>query len=119
MGRKNIRLWLVTWEGDHGRENNIALLLPATTAEGRVAELVALLYANERGTLAERLAQAVTRNDAERPYRARCASPEGERAGHFVCGENPWLYARRVERAAVDTGEDGAKWLRWSELPEN
>lgn len=116
MGRKNIRLWLVTWEGDHGREDNIALLLPAKTAEGRVAELVALLYASECGTFAERLAQAVRRDDAERPYRSRCASPEGEGEGHFICGENPRLYARRVERVAVETGGDGAEQLHWSEI---
>ncbi len=117
MARPNVKAWLFTWEGDHGMENNVALLLRADTAQSRVAELVALLYANACGSFAERLSQALVRDDAERPYRARLATPGGaEREGRFICGGNPCLYARRVEQVTVDTGNDGAERLRWSEI---
>ncbi len=110
-------MWLVTWEGDHGMENNLALLLHPATAQARVAELVTLLYANVCGSLSERISQATVRDDAERPYRARAVAPDGkEREAHFICGGNPFLYARRVERVAVETGDDGGERLRWSEI---
>jgi hypothetical protein len=117
MARRNVKAWLFTWEGDHGMENKVALLLRADTAESRVAELVALLYANACGSFGERLSQALVRDDAERPYRTRFAMPRGaERESHLMCGGNPCLYARRVERVTVDTGDDGAERLRWSEI---
>ena len=108
---RNVKAWLVTWEGDHGRENNVALLLPWRTAQARVAELTSLLYANIQGTLSERLLQATIHDDAERPYRAR-----REREGHVLCGENPYLYARRVERLVVGCDENGAERLHWREI---
>jgi len=117
MARRNVKAWVVTWEGDHGRENNVALLLRADTAQARVAELVALLYANACGSLRERLAQALVRDDAERPYRARSETPDGvAREGHVIGGENPCLYARRVERVVVESSDDGSERLRWSEI---
>ena len=120
VARKNLRVWLVTWEGEHGMQDNVALLLRADTSENRVAELVTLLYANACGSLGERISQATIRDDAERPYRACAVAPDGkEREGHFVCGGNPFLYARRVERVTVETGDDGAELLRWSETADN
>jgi hypothetical protein len=116
---RNIKAWLITWEGDHGRENNVAMLLHPATAEGRVADLVALLYANECGTFGERLAYAMQRNHFDRPYRARLANWTGhELEGHFVCGENPYIYGRLVERVTVEPGDNGAEMLRWTEIDE-
>ena len=117
MKRRNVRAWLVTWEGDHGRQDNVALLLNPATAHARAADLVALLYANAFGSFSERVSQATVRDDAQRPYRARSATPDGvEREGHFTCGENPCLYARPVEQVTMDSGEDGTERLRWSEI---
>ena len=117
MRRRNAKAWLITWEGDHGRENNVAMLLHPATAEGRVADLVALLYANERGTFGERLVYAMERDRIGHPYRARLASRDGrELEGHFICGENPCLYARRVEYVTVEPGDNGAEVLRWAEI---
>ncbi len=119
MGRRNVKAWLITWEGDHGRYDNVALLLRPDTAQARVAELVALLYANACGSLSERISQALTRDDTERPYRARSETPHGvERDDHFICGENPRLYARRVERLSVESGDDGTERLCWREIED-
>ena len=105
MRRRNIRAWLVTWEGDHGREDNVALLLPFKTAESRVAELVTLLYANTLGAFEERIAQAATIDWAERPYQVRQETRSGAgREGYLVCGDNPCLYARKVEQVTGDNG---------------
>lgn len=117
MRRKNIRAWLVTWEGDDSGEDKIALLLHPATAESRVAHLTALLYANTHGTFTERIACAVERDPAHHPYRAELASRNGrECEGQFICGGNPYLYARLVDQVTVETGENGGEMLRWREI---
>ena len=115
--RRNVKAWLITWEGDHSRESNVAMLLHPATAEGRVMDLMALLYVNEYGTLAERLIYAGERDRIHHPYRARLADRNGrDLDGHFICGENPWLYARLVEHVTVEHTETGAEILRWTEI---
>ena len=117
MRRRNTKAWLVTWEGDHGREDTVALLLPARTAGSRVAELVTLLYANTLGTHEERIAQATIADWAERPYRVRQEARGGaEREGHLLCGGNPRLYARKVEHVTVENAGDGVARLTWREI---
>jgi hypothetical protein len=117
--QRNVKAWLITWEGDHGKENNVAMLLHPATAEGRVADLVALLYANERGTFGERLIYAMERDRIGHPYRARLASRNSrELEGHFICGETPSLYARLVEHVTVETCDNGPEVLRWVEIDD-
>jgi hypothetical protein len=117
MRRKNVRAWLFTWEGEHGRQDNIALLLHPATAKGRVAHLVGLLYANEHGTFTERITHATDTDPAHHPYRASLAIRDGrECEGHFVCGGNPYLYARLVEQVTVEPGDNGSEMLRWREI---
>ena len=116
MARRNVKAWLITWEGDHGREDNVAMLLHPATAESRVAGMMELLYANQRGTLAERLVYAIERDPALHPYRSRVATRGGrEDDGHLLCGDDPYLYARRVEHVTVGRGEEEAEALRWTE----
>jgi hypothetical protein len=117
MRRKNVRAWLVTWEGEHGKQDNVALLLHPAMAESRVAHLVALLYANVRGTFTERITHATDTDPAHHPYRAEILNRNGrEREGHFICGGNPYLYARLVEQVTVESGENGGEILRWREI---
>ena len=117
MRRKNVKAWLITWEGDHDRDDNVAMLLHPGIVEGRVADLMALLYANEYGSFSERVVYAMERDPFHHPYRARLGSRDGrELAGHLVCGRNPYLYGRRVERVTVLEGDDGTQSLQWSEI---
>jgi hypothetical protein len=114
--RKNVRAWLITWEGDHGREDNIAMLLHPETAESRVAHLLGLLSANTLGTLEDRLAYVMERDPIDHPHRPRRGGPDGrERDGHFTCGANPYLYARRVEAITIEK-TDGGETIRWREI---
>ena len=116
MRQKNVRAWLITWEGNHGREDNIAMLLRPETAESRVAHLTAMLYANALGTFEDRLAYIVERDPFNHPYRPWRGSPDGrELDGHFMCGANPYLYARRVEGITIEKTER-TEMLRWREI---
>ncbi len=117
MGRKNVRAWLITWEGKHQREDNVVLLLNAKTAPSRVAELLGVLYANSVGSATERIAQLLHGDSPETPYRARRGNPAGLNVeGHFTCGENPCLYARLVEHVEVESDGNGAEALTWREI---
>jgi hypothetical protein len=118
MRRKNVKAWLITWEGDHGRgEENVAMLLHPRMTEMRVGQLVELLYANAYGTFGERLVYAVERDHFSYPYRARRAERNGlDWECHLLCGGNPYLYARPVEQVVVENGGDGAELLRWAEI---
>jgi hypothetical protein len=117
MRRKNIKAWLITWEGDHGRDDRVVMLLHPKMTEQRVGELIELLYANAYGTLGERLVYAVERDHFNHPYRARRAERSGQDwECHLMCGVNPYLYARPVEQVSVEQGEDGAELLQWREV---
>jgi hypothetical protein len=55
------------------------------------------------------------RDHFSHPFRARHAKRDGDDwDGHFLCGENPYLYARRVERVTVEDGEA----LHWRKLDD-
>jgi hypothetical protein len=70
-----------------------------------------------RYTLEDRLACVMERDPINHPHRPSRGSPDGhEREGHFLCGANPYLYARRVEAVAIEKSEDGAETLRWREI---
>jgi hypothetical protein len=118
MRRINVKAWLITWEGDHNKENAVAMLLPPKMVEQRVGEFIELLYANARGTLGERLIYATERDHFNLPYRARRAQRNGgDWESHLLCGENPYLYARLVEQVTVEgAGENGAESLQWREI---
>jgi hypothetical protein len=103
--------------GDGRPEDNIAMLMQPATAEGRVMDMMALLYANACGTPSERLAYAAHRDRTIHPYRAWLASRNRrEREGHFICGGNPYLYARLVEQVTVESTETGTELLHWREI---
>jgi hypothetical protein len=113
MRPRNVKAWLITWEGDHRLENPVAMLLHRRTPLRRVGEVIELLYVNAYGTLAERLVYATERNDWSYPYRAHLPDWNGRNwEGQLVCGENPYLYARIVEHLVVGAGEA----LHWSEV---
>lgn len=117
MRRRNVRAWLVTREGEHAGQDKVALLLHPATAKGRVAHLVALLYANEYGSFTERVAYATDRGPTGHPYRASLAIRNGRECdGQFICGGNPYLYARLVEGVTVEAGDNGSETLRWREI---
>jgi hypothetical protein len=113
MRLKNVKAWLITWEGDHKREGRVAMLLHPRTPVRRVGDLIELLYVNACGTFAERLVYASERNDWNYPYRAHLPDWNGrDWEGHLVCGENPYIYARIVEHLVVGAGEA----LQWREV---
>lgn len=114
---KNVRAWLFTWEGDHGKDDHVAMLLHPDTALSRVAMMAALLYTNALGSASERMAYAIDRDPASHPNRARLRTIFGhEMEGYFLCGDNPCLYARLVEQVTVVRQESGEEVLRWQEL---
>jgi len=96
MRRRNVRAWLITWEGDHESEDSVAMLLHPRTPPRRVGEVIELLYVNACGTCGERLVYATERNDWNYPYRAHSPDWRGRDCTGLVCGKNPYLYARLV-----------------------
>ncbi len=108
MAKAGMVAWLVTWEGPKRVEPLAAILNYRTNADC-VATIVELLYA-----LLQRVDDLVSyaRKPANNPYRAT-------RSGNgFICGHNPWLYARLVDQLKVKTNaETGVQTITWMERP--
>ncbi len=88
----------------------VAAVLNYRTDETCVSAIVELLYAL-RGASVEELA-AYARKPKSNPYRA----PQDGTG--FVCGHNPWLYARLVDTLKVETDAGtGLQTVSWIERP--
>lgn len=113
--------WLITWDwcGEHAAvTDRIAAILGARKSESKVAELVEFIYMHSRSSVGE-IAHYANR-PSRIPFKAQRSMvingvPHGER---IICGNNPWLYARKVSDLNVhsDPGSD-IETISWMEPP--
>lgn len=105
-------VWLITWEGTNAGAlpERVAAVLHHRTNGKCISAIVELLYALQ-GASVEELA-AYARKPTSNPYRA------AQDGNGFVCGHNPWLYARLVEKLKVETDTGtGVQTISWIERP--
>jgi hypothetical protein len=109
--------WLVTWEimGDGNEiKNPTAAILNYRLPAKKVREIVELIYVNTHFSLSERLAYA--RNKKSSPYLAKYDTIHGVPwQGGIVCGHNPWLHARLVDKLTLKIDKNGQEILTWKE----
>ncbi len=99
--------WLITWEGTNPPER-LAAILHWRTSEKCIPVIVELLYALQ-GASVEELA-AYARKPTSNPY------PVTQDGNGFVCGHNPYLYARPVYKVEVATDAGtGVQTISWLE----
>ena len=103
MGRQKGRTaWLVTWEqvGDSAVLEKIAAILKPQLGGERVRDLVGFLYASLKYEPYEQL--EIIAGLRSTPYPPAFGSvkngPAGIWQGEVICGDNPFLKARMVER---------------------
>jgi uncharacterized NAD(P)/FAD-binding protein YdhS len=114
-----MKAWLITWEWC-GRNaavaDKAAAILPPQYSDGRVADIVQLLYNLATLELSEWVAYA--KRPGQIAYKPRVGMvinsvPHGER---IICGHNPWLYGRRVIELCVrQEPETGFEVIEWTE----
>jgi hypothetical protein len=112
---RGIKAWLITWEhsGAHAKPpRRIAAVLNSRRTPKRVLEIVELLYIYETSSPAELVLYAAGKHN---PFPAAFTEIEGVTyEGEIICGHNPHLRARRVERLYyVGDGaeEDQLAWI--------
>ena len=110
--KRGTTVWLVTWEhqGEHARPpRSIAAIFNQRWSDKRVHEAIEWLYANEALSLFERVAYAAKRFN---PYPAEFITVGAVRwSWRIICGDNPFLYARIVDRfTCVSDEESTATW---------
>jgi hypothetical protein len=115
-----MKAWLVTWDwmGDHALvENRIAAILNPRMSAGNVRNLVEFLYANFTFSLDEKIKYA--NNRRFNPFPAQFGLLNGiPWEGYIHCGDNPWLFARKVsDIRLIDNGmvEEQLVWKEDSE----
>ena len=112
-----IKAWLVTWDwvGDHTkRHNKVAAILNPRLSAHRVREFVELFYINTCYSLSERTAYVA--NKKNNPYPAEFMDINGVPwMGAIHCGDNPWLYARRVNDLVIGRDGRGKEIAIWKE----
>lgn len=118
--RIGISAWLVTWEwaGDHAKsERKIAAVLNPHWFPDRVREYVEFIYVNSSYAISERIAYA--KNRSFNPYPAQFMRLAGgiPYEGEIICGDNPWLFARRVDHLAATGEPDCEEAVVWTERP--
>lgn len=114
--RKGNSVWLVTWEwvGDYAKPGNIiaAILNPRWSAE-RVREYVEFIYVLSQYTVSEQVGYA--KNRSFNPYPAKFNQIRGiPWQGQIICGHNPYLFARLVDKLTVtdDSNEEKVIWAK-------
>jgi len=109
--------WLITWEWWNGH-TKIALALRGRLSPKRVKEIVESLYAYSQYTPSEFVRYCVEKNGKDNPYPAKFADIKGVTwEGRIYCGDNPRLYARKVDNLDIYMREDGESDIRWEERP--
>jgi hypothetical protein len=114
-----MKAWMITWENAEVRRRlpeKIAALLSPRLSSSRVAELVELLML--RATCDAGAMAYCARRPKERLHRAATSLlinqiPHGDRV---LCGQNPWLYGRKVSELSVSR-EGDMEVLSWREPP--
>jgi hypothetical protein len=110
--------WLVTWEamGDHAlayiEEEIEAILNPRFSAK-RVAEIVQFLYIQKTYTVWERL--LFVKNKSNAPAIQYGSANGIVWRGRINCGDNPCLFARKVDNLRIEVSKDGETHPVWTE----
>jgi len=123
MGSKRARgraAWLVTrhWIADHPRWEVVAIFSPRVGGV-RVREFVELIHVTSGSfTLGEQLAMMWPRY-GQTPYAAKFGqTKEGDPwEGEILCGNDPYLRARRVDDLTVERDADDREKAVWKERP--
>jgi len=101
--------WLITWEGTNPPER-VAAILHYRINDKCVSAIVELLYALQGASVEELAAYAL--KPTSNPYRVV------NYGSGFICGHNPWLYARRVDKLKLQTAAGtGVQTISWIERP--
>ena len=118
--RKGIRVWLITWDwmGDHAKpKKKIAAILNPRWSPDKVREYIEFIYANSEYSFSERIAYA--NNRKFNPYPAEFMRIKGIKwTGQITCGDNPWLFARKVDNLLVVGDTDDEDSVVWDEIPK-
>lgn len=113
--------WVVTWEwmGNHARveeDKKVVAILNYRWPAGRVRDLVEQLYASISYGPWDKV--RVARNRRSNPYPAEFRRIRGVPwEGQILCGDNPWLYARRVRNLKAVAPRQGTSHAIWEEIP--
>lgn len=115
--RRGISAWLVTWDfaGEHSRDalrrltgsdDEVVAVLSPRLGPKTIRQFVEQRYADIWLSAPERLDYVSGRRNLS-------PAEYGEHMGQIVCGDNPWLYARKVSNLrAVDYEQ-----FAWDERP--
>jgi hypothetical protein len=96
------RAWLVTWDGSTGvPEDPVVAVLNSRMSPRSVKEFVELLYATLRYSSRDKVLYATTPKDNPHPATMTAFQK-------ITCGDNPWLYARRVSNLKIT--DDNLTW---------
>jgi hypothetical protein len=112
--------WLVTrhWRGADYPKWEVAAIFSSRLGGVRVREFVELIFLTNYFTLGEQLSMRWS-GHGQTPYAARFGqTKEGEPwEGEVLCGNDPYLRARRVDDLIVKRDADGREVTTWKERP--
>lgn len=112
--------WLITWEwfGEHVKVDNekrIVSIVNYRKSHKYIYDLVGDLYTSHTTSVSEKLAFAA--DNKKTVYPPYYLVKNGITYADIIhCGDNPFLYARRVQNLMIDE-KSPDKALTWEELP--
>lgn len=113
-----MKAWLITWDvmGEVRPVADVAAVLNPPWSEERVRKHTERLYAELTASPDELL--AYVRTQGAWPYRAEYHHGRGlPFMGRILCGHNPALYARKVEKLRLESDDVGNPAFVWQEIP--
>ena len=115
-----MKAWLITWEGISLKlcdENRIVAILSLRKSDDTIAKVMELLYqrANSTASRMAHVANLPRLVDKAKRREEINGVPHDDR---ITCGDNPWLYGRKVTNLKVVVLEDrGIENVTWKEPP--
>ncbi|MDG0801967.1 hypothetical protein [Pectobacterium polaris] len=112
--------WLITWEwfGEHAKvddEKRIVSIVNYRKSHKYIYDLVGNLYTSHTASVSEKLTFAA--NSKKTIYPPYYFAKNGITYADIIhCGDNPFLYARRVKNLMINEKSSG-NTLIWEELP--
>lgn len=111
------KAWLITWESSrkdhmaHLKRPKIVCILDSRLHHRTIRRILPVLYCSEnRFLLSEKIAHGTCREVQKRRMR------KDHNAEILSYGENPWLFARKVDNLYVEARRF-TQVLHWTELP--
>lgn len=108
-------VWLITWEPNFKDSKKIATILNSRTSSEKVKDILEQLYVNSEYSLSERLLYAKSKKNNPYPVRFDILD-EIPWWGKMSCGNNPYLYARKVKNLRLKINGDENEYLEWQEI---